>query len=107
MPHDVRAATLNYFKREFKISRRRQQRERQKVIVLISKTTTPHGQHTFLYISLPPLHDCDAKMPSFTFYGGREQETTKFSFSFRTWIRFLRIHLQTIPLAFHKISELE
>ena len=26
--------------------------------------------HTFLYISLPSLHDCDVKMPNFTFYGG-------------------------------------
>ena len=31
-----------------------------------------------LYISLPSLHDYDVKMPSYTFYGGREQATTNF-----------------------------
>ena len=36
----------------------------------------------FLYISLPLLHNCDVKMPNFTFYGGRKQATTKFSFCF-------------------------
>ena len=48
----------------------------------ISKTTTLHAHHAFLYISLPSLHDYDVKMPYFTFYGGRKQATTKFSFSF-------------------------
>ena len=47
----------------------------------------------FLYISLPSPHDYDVKMPNFTFYRGRKQETTKFSFSFLTWIRFLGIQL--------------
>ena len=49
---------------------------------LLSKTTSLHVHHAFLYISLPLLHDYDVKMPSFTFYGGRDQATTKFSFSF-------------------------
>ena len=53
-----------------------------KAIGLLSKTTTLHVHHAFLYISLPLLHDYDVKMPSFTFYGGRKQATTKFSFSF-------------------------
>ena len=54
-----------------------------KVIGLLSKTTTLHVQHTFLYISLPSLHDCDMKMPNFTliFMGGCEQVMTNFSFS--------------------------
>jgi len=34
-----------------------------KAIGLISKTTTLHVHHTFLYISLPALHDYDGKMP--------------------------------------------
>ena len=42
-----------------------------KVIGLLSKTTTLHVHHPFLYISLPLLHDYDMKMPSFTFYGER------------------------------------
>ena len=55
-----------------------------KAIGLISKTTTLHVQHTFLYISLPSLHDYGVKIPNFTFYGGRKQATTNFSFSFKT-----------------------
>ena len=37
-------------------------------IGLISKTTTSHVHHTFLYISFPFLHDYDVKMPNFAFY---------------------------------------
>ena len=40
-----------------------------KTIGLISKTTTSHVRHTFLYISFPFLHDYDVKMPNFAFYG--------------------------------------
>ena len=46
---------------------------------------------TFLYISLPFLHDHNVKMPSFMFDGGRKQAPTKIPFSFWTWIRLLRI----------------
>ena len=42
-----------------------------KAIGLWSKTTSLHAHHTFLYISVPLLHDYDMKMPSFTFYGER------------------------------------
>ena len=55
--------------REFKMPRRRQQRERQNMM-------------GFLCISLPSLHDYDGKMPNFAFYGGRKQAAAKFSFSF-------------------------
>ena len=41
--------------------RRRRQRERQKTIGLMSKTTTLHVHHAFLYISLPSLHNYDVK----------------------------------------------
>ena len=51
-------------------------------IGLLSKKTSLHVHHTFLYISLPLRHDYDLKMPNFTFYGGRKQATRKFSFSF-------------------------
>ena len=50
-------------------------------IGLISKTTTLHVLHTFLYIS-PFLHDYDVKMLNFAFYGERKQATTKFYFRF-------------------------
>ena len=52
-----------------------------KAIGLLSKTTSLHVHHAFLYISLPLLHDYDVKMPSFTFYGGRKQATINFSLS--------------------------
>ena len=45
-------------------------------------TTTLQVHHTFLYISLPFLHDYDVKFPNWTFHGGRKQATTKFYFSF-------------------------
>ena len=51
-------------------------------IGLMSKTTTLHVHHAFLYIFLPLLHDYDVKMPILKFYGGRKQATTKFSVSF-------------------------
>ena len=53
-----------------------------KAIGLITKTTTLHVHHAFLYISLPSLHDYDVKMPNFTFYRGRTRATTKFLLSF-------------------------
>ena len=52
----------------------------EKAIGGIVKTTTLHVHHTFLYISLPSLHDYDVKMPNFTFCGGREHKTTTFFF---------------------------
>ena len=58
-----------------------------KAIGLLSKTTTLHVHHAFLYISLSSLHHYDVKMPNFTFYGGRKQAPTIFSFSFQTWER--------------------
>ena len=42
-------------------------------IVLLSKKTSLHMHHAFLYISLPLRYDYDMKMPNFTFYGGRKQ----------------------------------
>ena len=53
-----------------------------------------HLYRAFLYPSLPSLHDYDVNMPNFTFYGGRKQATTNFSFSFLTWERSPRNQLQ-------------
>ena len=39
-----------------------------KAIVLLSRKRTLHVHHTFLHISLPPLHDYDVKMSKSTFY---------------------------------------
>ena len=46
----------------------------------LSKTTTLHVHHAFLYISLPSLHghDFNVKVPNFWFCRGREQMTTTF-----------------------------
>ena len=39
--------------------------------------------HTFLFVSLPSLHDLDdVKIAIFTFYRGRKEASTNFSFSF-------------------------
>ena len=46
----------------------------------ISKTTTLHVHHAVLYISLPSLHNCNVKVPNFTFCRGREHKTTTFFF---------------------------
>ena len=71
--------------RDFTI-RRRDRNENVKTnkqtIGLEGKTTTLQVHHTFLYISLPFLHDYDVKFPNWTFRGGRKQATTKFYFFF-------------------------
>ena len=53
-----------------------------KAIGLLSKTTSLHVHHTFLYISLPLLRDHEMKMPSFMFYGGRKTSNHKLFFLF-------------------------
>ena len=75
-----------------------------KPICLISKTTTSHVHHAFLYLSFLFLHDYDVKMPNFAFYGGRA--TTKFYFSFWAWISF-EIQLQEGSPTFDKVIGLE
>ena len=77
----VAAGSLD-LNRDFKIQRRRRQRERQKTIGLISKTTISQVYHAFLYISFLFLHDYDVKMPNFAVFGERKQATAKFYFSF-------------------------
>ena len=62
--------------------RRRRQRERQKSDRFRqAKTTTLHERHAFLYLSLPSLHDYDAKLNNFKFCGQREHKTTTLFFS--------------------------
>ena len=74
---------------DFKIRGRPRQRERQKrKRRLKHKTTTLHVHHTFFVV----------KMPDSTFYGGRKQASTKFSFSFWPWIWLLGIQLRRVRL---------
>ena len=47
-------------------------------------------QHTFLYISLPSLHDCDVKFPQVTFRGGRKH---RLDYKFL----FLPLNLVAVP----------
>ena len=75
-----------------------------KTMCFISKTTTSHVHHTFLYISFPFLQDYDVKMPYFAFYGGRKQEPMKFYCIFWTWIWSLEIQLQEGLPTFDKVS---
>ena len=88
--------------RGFKIQRRGQQRERQKTIGFISKTTTLHVHQAFLYISLPVF--ARREMPNFAFYGGRKQATMKFYLPFCTWIWSQRNQLQGGSPTFDKVS---
>ena len=50
----------------------------QKAIGLISKTTTLHMRHAFLYISLPSLHNYDVKWLKFRFTWERKRQGDKF-----------------------------
>ena len=45
-------------------------RTAKKLIGIISTKTALHVQHTFLYISLPFLHDHNVKLPSYVFCRG-------------------------------------
>ena len=105
-----KAAAVKRFKQEsigilsFKIQRRGRQQERQKTVGFISKTTTCTCTTLFCTFLCPFLHDYDVNMPNFAFYGGRKQATTKFYFSFCTWIWCLGIQLQEGSPTFDQVS---
>ena len=63
-----------------------QRQQERKKKGLRSETTTFQVHHTFLYISLPFLHNYSTVMPNFMFYGECKQATTKFYFSLWAWI---------------------
>ena len=73
----------------------------------MSKTTTSHVHHTFLFISFLFWHDYDMKMPNSAVYGGREQATTKFYFSIWAWLWSLEIQLLEGSPTFDKVSAYE
>ena len=71
--------------KELKQRQRRRQQEWKKtqystVVGLISKTTTSHVHHAFLYISLPSLHDYNVKNAEFQVGLGREHKISTFFF---------------------------
>ena len=88
--------------RDFKIQRRERQRERQRNNRLKAKQQLCTCITPFLYISFPLMHDCDVKMPNFSFFKGRNEATTKLYSSFRAWIWSLEIQLQEGPSTFDK-----
>ena len=57
-------------------------------------TTALHMHYTFLYISLPSLHDYDVKMPNFTFCEGHEHKTIIFF----SWLEQYKQRVQTFRI---------
>ena len=86
-------------KKKIKMRRRRESQ--------ISKTTTLHVHHTFLYISLPSTGRLPVKMPNFMFCEGRKQAMTKFINFIDLADMLIEIQLQKSSLAFDKESVLE
>ena len=84
-----------------------QQRDGYENVKIFNRFNTQNNNfaRTFLYISIMPfLHDDHVKMPNCPFYGIREQATTKFYFSFWTWIWSFRIQLQEGSPTFDKVG---
>ena len=70
----------------------------------ISKTTVLN--HTLRYFFLPrlALQDYNLRLPNPMSYGGRENTTKNFPFSFWTWIQPFRIQLQENSPLFDKLK---
>ena len=69
------------------------------------QTTILRVYHAFLYISLSVFARLRRENAyNFAFYGVRKQATTKFRFSFYTWIWSLGIQLQEGSPTFDKVS---
>ena len=88
--------------REFKQLRRRPQRQLQKTIYFMSKTTALLVHHAFCTFLWLPLHDNDKTLRLMRrFIEDEEKTTTNSPFSFWTSIKFLIIQLQEKSPAFH------
>ena len=66
---------------------RRRQRERKKLIGLMSKTTTLQVHHASLYISLPSLHNYDVKDQILSLLGNGNGKAINSTISVWTWAR--------------------
>ena len=75
-------------------------------IGLISKTTTLHMHHAFLFLSLLSLHDWDVKLPNFLFYG-RCWHEAKFWFALHVSKYFLTCARQRDLLNHIRISMIQ
>ena len=73
----------------------------------IRKTTVLN--HTLRYFFLPrlALQDYNLRLPNPMFYGGRENTTKNFPFSFWTWIQPFRIQLQENSPLFDKLKSVK
>ena len=95
--------TLRYDHRD--LTRPWRGRQRQKMIVFMSKTTVRQVHRAFGIFFWRPLYDYDVKLSDVTFYTGSEHNTRNFPFSLWTWINSLRIQLQETSPPFDKLSE--
>ena len=59
--------------------------------------------HSFLYISLPSLHDDNVKVPNFKFCGGRKRKKTTFFF----FLNFDTVFKNSTPEKFANIRQIE
>ena len=66
-----------------------------------------HVHHTFLYISLPSLHDYDVKLTNLRFSGGREQNSTTLFFFSWLLIESFRIKLPKKSPRFEEMNKME
>ena len=75
------SSLLEHINTDFKIPRRRrQQKRRKRKTFRLAKHQLGMCIMLFCRVSLPSLHIYDVKLRNFTLYGGREHETTMFSF---------------------------
>ena len=87
-------------------SQLRRQRQKSNGFFFLAKNNVAR-ELAFLYIYLPSLHDHDMKFPLFTFYRGLKHKAAIFFFLFLTWIRSLRIQLQTNSTNFGEFNQME
>ena len=93
--------------RDLKIRRRRRQQERHTSNRFNKENNNfARASHFFVHF-FDDFARLRREMPNFMFYRGRKQATTKFSFNFLTWLRFLGIQLQESSLTFDEESEME
>ena len=78
-----------------------------KILGSDKKTTTLHVQHACSYLSLPSLHDCDVKLPNFSFCAWRTWTQDNDFLLFWTRIQSFRIQLQKNSPTFDKLREVE
>ena len=91
------------FIRDFKMSRRRRQRDRQKSNKLNRQNNNnARAWRFFVHFFAVTARLRRENAYNFTSYGGRKQTTAKFSFSFWTWIGFLGIGSKTVHLLLTK-----